>query len=339
MTRRRLMLDTNIWSRLAEQGEQYPLIKLVRDKQADVVMPPATLLEVLRTQDKQMRRAVTRLVCRNTWQRLKTEAQSEAAELVGEIRRLRPAWMLDQPNYRAIAEHEHFWRRDIYDLARVDSRRLLALNGVVGASERKAISELQELQQKRFRADGVFRSPEEARDQLRTLVVHPDPRVLKRAEAEGWEPGTQVAPWRADLLSVLWNALVLDPVRTVITGQAATYADWVGAYVDLGAIRGSQRDFGHMLLYEVDEKRMPRAWLRQAVALLQHSMKLTPGNPVDAQLASYLVDAELFLTNDKRLARIIEAVRPSSLTAYAAAAYSDIHGAGDSAVVAIAAVL
>jgi hypothetical protein len=335
----RLMLDTNIWSRLAEQGQQYPFVKLVKDKQVDVVMPPATLLEVLRTQDRQTRRAVTRLVCRNGWQRLKTEAQSEAAEIVGEIRRLRPSWMLDQPNYRRVAELEHYWRNTIYDLARSDSRRLRTLNQTIGAPERKAISELQEFQRRQFQADGVFRSLEEARDQLRTIVVQPDPRVFNTAQAEGWEPGTQVAPWRVHLLGAQWKALVLDPIRTVITGQAATYADWVGAYVDLEAIRASRYDFGHMLLYEVDEKHMPRAWLRLAIAFVQHSMRLGPGNPVDAQLASYLVDADLFATNDKRFAKIIEAVRPNSLTTYAAAAYADIHGSGGSAVMAVSAML
>ena len=210
---------------------------------------------------------------------------------------------------------------------------------MVGVRERQAISELQEIQRNQFRTDGVFRSLEEARDQLRTWVVWPDPRRLKSAEAEGWEPGSRVAPWRVDLLSVLRQALVLDPVRTVITGQAATYADWIGAYVNLDAVGNDLRSFGHMLLYEVDERHMPRSWLRRAVALVQHSMRLTPGNPVDAQLAAYLIDADLFVTNDRRFAMIIEAVRPSSLIPYGIARYADIHGAGGSAVDAVAAVL
>ena len=84
---------------------------------------------------------------------------------------------------------------------------------------------------------------------------------------------------------------------------------------------------------------MPRTWLRRAVALIQHSMKLGRGNPVDAQLASYLVDADLFVTNDKRYARILEAVRPSTKTSYAASLYADIHRAGGNAVAAVAGVI
>lgn len=339
LTRPRVMIDTNIWSRLAEQGQQYQFIKLTRTKLVDVVMPPATLLEALRTQDAETRQAIIKTICRRRWKRLPTEAQSEAAELVSEIRRLRPAWMLDYPDVAAVASHEHFWRQSIYDLALVNDPQLRALSQVVGARERKAFSDLQGDQQVRFRSDGVFRSLEEAQEQLPSLVVYPDPRVLKNPEAEGWEPGTKVAPWRVNLLSVQWKALVLDPVRTQITGQSATYADWIGAYVDLSAVRRSRRDFGHLLLYEVDETRMPRNWLRRAVALVQHSMKLTRGNPVDAQLASYLPDADIFVTNDRRFARIIDAIRPAARTTYAASAYADIYGAGGNAVSAIDAVI
>ena len=66
-------------------------------------------------------------------------AQSEAAELVAEIRRLRPAWILDQPDLDAITGHERFWLRTIYDLALADAPQLLSLNQVVGTRERREI--------------------------------------------------------------------------------------------------------------------------------------------------------------------------------------------------------
>ena len=342
MARQRLMLDTNIWSRLAEQGQGYQFNQLVRNKQLDIVMPPATLLEILRTRDRKLRRAATKLVCRRAWQRLRTEAQAEAAELTTEIRRLRPAWILDQPDFDTTARLERFWRRIIYDLALAGAPELVELNQVVGARERKEISDLQRDQQARFRSDGFFRSIEEAKKQFPTLVITPGPPgapTSRGAEAAGWVPGTKVAPWRLALLSIQWRALILDPVRTHITGQAATYADWVGPYVNLDAIRYSRRDFGHLILYETEEANMPRTWLRQAVALMQHSMRLGRGNPVDAQLASYLVDADLFITNDKRYAQILEAARPSAKTPYATSLYVDIHRAAGDAVAAIAEVI
>jgi hypothetical protein len=336
------MLDTNIWSRMTVRDQQHHFNQIVRNKKLDVVMPPATLLEVLRTQDRQRRRAVTKLVCRKIWRRLRTEAQAESAELVAEIRRLRPTWILDHPDLHAVAKLERFWLRTIYELASTDAPQLLALNQIVGASERQGVFDLQRDQQIRFRSDGFLRSLEEAQALFPALEVSPGPLgspASRRAEAYGWDPGAKVAPWRLDLLSVQWQALVVDPVRTQITGQAATYADWVGAYVDLGAISQNRRDFGHLLLYEIDETHMPRAWLRRAVALVQHSMKLGRGNPVDAQLASYLVDADLFVTNDRRYMRILEAIRPSAKIAYAASSYADIHRADGNTVHSIARVI
>ena len=44
-------------------------------------------------------------------------------------------------------------------------------------------------------------------------------------------------------LSSMGGASSGSQVWTHITGQAATYADWVGAYVNLQAIRYGRRDF------------------------------------------------------------------------------------------------
>ena len=75
---------------------------------------------------------------------------------------------------------------------------------------------------------------------------------------------------------------------------------------------------------------MPRAWLRWAVDFAQHSVRIGKGNPVDGQLAPYLAEADLFATNDRRLARIVEAIRPSSPAPCAAGAFVDIKDAGGS---------
>jgi hypothetical protein len=304
----RLIIDTNIWSRLADHHQQYPFARLVREKGLEVVVPPATLLEVMWTPDRAARKAAVRLVCRDTWRRLKTEAESEANDLVGEINRLRPKWLRTQPDPGIVADLERFWLRAIWELARSGDRRLLADAQTKGAAERASILNLQRTQQAQWREEGIFRSLEEAQKAIRTLRLGPgsDPNQTRQAELEGWEAGTSVEPWRWYIRAILWDALAQAPIRTAFTGEHTTYADWVGAYVDLSTLRASQRDFGHLLLYEVDEKRMPRAWLRWAVHFAQHSARLGQGNPVDAQLATYLVEADLFVTNDRRLARSLK---------------------------------
>ena len=119
-------------------------------------------------------------------------AQSEAAELVAEIRRLRPAWILDQPDLDAITGHERFWLRTIYDLALADAPQLLSLNQVVGTRERREICNLQEAQQVRFRSDGFFRSIEEAQRSSRPSQSLRDLRARGRQEAPRLPVGIRV---------------------------------------------------------------------------------------------------------------------------------------------------
>lgn len=73
--------------------------------------------------------------------------------------------------------------------------------------------------------------------------------------------------------------------------------------------------------------------------MVQHSMKVGRGDPVDVQLSSYLLDADLFITNDKRLVRILDAVRSAARRTFAVPKYADIHRAQDDAVSAIESVL
>ena len=338
----RVMLDTNIWSRLADQALQYQLGRLVREKGLEIVVPPATLLELARNPNREARKASVRLLCRKTWRRLKTEAESEAEELVAEVKRLRPEWMLTQPDYDIVHHLERFWLREVWEVANSQDKLLFVAEAQTkGAMERNSILNLQRLQQGQWREEGIFQSLEEIRKDLRTAVARPlsDHQHLRQAQGWGWEPGSLVEQWRWNTQIVFWDALTQAPIRTAFTGEHTTYADWVGTYVDLGAIRTNHRDFGRMLFYETLEDRMPRAWLRWAVHFAQHAVRLGQGNPVDVQLASYLVEADLFITNDKRLARIIEIVRSSALTRCATAVYADIQAADGNVANAIAAVI
>lgn len=332
LTTMRVLLDTNIWSRLADQRQQDSFVQLVRSMDLTVVVPPATLLEILRTPRRAARRARVRLVCRMAWQRLKTEAESEADELVQEIGRLHPEWLLAQPDLRKITDLERFWLNDIWEAARRENPRILEKAHTEGAAERTAVLDLQRQQQAEWREEGVLRPLERLQHSIRSLraVPQPDPVHIRRAENIGWEAGTAIEPWRYKVQVAYWYALAVAPRRAQRTGEDTTDADWVGSYVDLDAIRRNEREFGRMLLYETVDAQMPRAWLRWAVDFAQHSVRIGEGNPVDGQLAPYLVEADLFATNDRRLARIVEAVRLSSPAPCAVGAFVDIKAAGGS---------
>jgi hypothetical protein len=158
---------------------------------------------------------------------------------------------------------------------------------------------------------------------LQEVVVAPEKAAEAWAVARGWRPGTRVAHWRFETLNVFYQALFVAPIRSQRSGEHTTYADWVGTYVNLDTLSAKRRQFGELVLYAVNSAVMRRNWLRWAVHFAQHASRIGEGNPVDAQHAPYLFDADFFVTADKRLARILEVVRPSSPSAYARTAYLD----------------
>jgi hypothetical protein len=57
---------------------------------------------------------------------------------------------------------------------------------------------------------------------------------------------------------------------------------------------------------EVDEKNVPRQWLRSNCELLQGFQKVTDGTPADAMHATHLMDCDYFVTADKRFIEVIK---------------------------------
>lgn len=132
----------------------------------------------------------------------------------------------------------------------------------------------------------------------------------------GWD-GQRVEPWRLESRHVFWYNLVKAMDLAPFTGQDTTFADWVGAYVDLRAIRSDPADFTRFWLEDVQLEAVPRQWVRWAVNLMQTDRKVTAGNPADGQHSSYLVDCELFLTADAPLVSVLEAVHEDAPFSFA----------------------
>jgi len=62
--------------------------------------------------------------------------------------------------------------------------------------------------------------------------------------------------------------------------------------------------------YEVELKTMPRFWLRWAIQFLQRFRRVTDGTPCDAQLATYLPEADVVVSADKTFIQIVDKCRP-----------------------------
>jgi hypothetical protein len=87
----RVTLDTNVWSRLSEREEVEGFERLEQAVGFEVVIPPSTVLEALRTRDPARRRSIVQAITSRGRTRihLRSEARMEADELVSEIARLR----------------------------------------------------------------------------------------------------------------------------------------------------------------------------------------------------------------------------------------------------------
>jgi hypothetical protein len=313
----RVLFDTNIWSRLAERREAQDFHRLVRDSKLQVVVAPATLLELQRTARNANRTRQIRLICMSSWTRLRTEAAEEADELVGEIRRLRSQW-LTNGSLAAFRRYELFWSKTIWERARrslFDPKHPTMLR-----LDRDGESALatQRANQMTWRADGFNLDMHGISERLRSARATYDPRDEKRALADGWESNTWVDMWRVDT-----HGLFMHVLKAPMGKPLATYIDWLEPFVDLPEVRANVADFGRMLLYEADASGMRRSWIRWAVRFAQTAAKLESGNPRDEQLAAYLPDADLFISNDRRFCRVLEAV-----VASAPAPLADVRFAG-----------
>jgi predicted nucleic acid-binding protein len=234
----RLLLDTNVWSRLIDRGAGEDFYRYAKTDQIEVMIAPATLLELLRTPDKSNRRKRVRLVCRSRWIRLPTEAESEAAELVAKIRRLRPSWLRRRPDHQQLAMLHNFWGHQIWNAARTDTAALVKAAASHAAPEKEALLRDQREQQQWWRKDRFLLSLDEVPGKLQEIVVAPEKAAEAWAVARGWRPGTRVAHWRFETLNVFYEALIVAPVRSQRTREHTTYADWGWCVCDPGEACG-----------------------------------------------------------------------------------------------------
>jgi len=114
----RVLFDTNIWRYLVDADAIGRVRQLCRQRKLTVALPPATAFEVARTEVPEVRRALIRAICHPEWKRLMPEGYTMSMEIVEEVRRCRPQWMLARtdkhqlmPLFRDWRSRSGFWRR------------------------------------------------------------------------------------------------------------------------------------------------------------------------------------------------------------------------------------
>ncbi|MGY0489432.1 hypothetical protein [Streptomyces sp. WG-D5] len=295
------MLDNNIWSYLGDEQAADRFKTLIRSLGHRVVTAPGVLLEVLQHPRTDKREAIVRAIMTGTDERLRSEADLEAAEVIAEVRCLHPEWIRSVPDTGREATWRTYWTKTFWRQA-VDLHELFREIAPARSAARTTqfLVDAQKEQQKVWR-DGGFDLSD-----LSRITTSPSEQTPAGPQF-GWEPGDKIAAWRFQTQEVYWHYFAVGR-RSALTHEDTTGADWVGARVDLGAMCASRETFNRFWLYEVESENMPRNWLRWAAETVQTDMKITGGNPRDVQHASHLPDCDVFLTADKNFLRVLDRI-------------------------------
>ncbi len=285
----RILLDSNVWRYIVDANAVGIIQRASRKSRNTLVVAPAVLFEAARTSNKSLRDILLEALARRSWKRLMPEAYSEAEELKNEIKRLRPEWLRPTPDLVLFRRLRHDWARargGVWDRMRADAEPLQRIEAEMIQRTRDQAYALRE--------DAAKALPPKWRSasMTKTMASFPFP-------VPGWN-GQPVEMWRVDALNVFRAAMTLPHYATF---------DWLTGEVDLALMLFQSESLVKFWMHDVDLQRMPRYWLRWGFEFLQRMQRVTDGTPVDAQLGTYLIEADLMLSADKIMVLIAERCR------------------------------
>jgi hypothetical protein len=302
MQGRRVLLDTNVWSRVSSARAGTQLRVAATRAGAEIIAAPSALYELTRMPDATSRRRALRLVTETWLTRLMPEAYLEAAEIVSAIRRHRPQWLVEHPQLGEFGQLEYDWRR-----RNTPATRRLRSHRKAGVWERfRHAPDLAEAELKAIEGELMAssrRQSESARSEmLEQGVRDPGPLRSIRSAFVGPYPG-----WRGDDFEA-WRGETLVSLRyNLFAQQRGAYVDWISPFVELSRIAADAAGWTEFWLYEIQAAEVPRQWLRWAIQTQQRFRKVSPGASGDAQLAAYLVDADMLISTDKQFVELVSA--------------------------------
>ena len=226
------------------------------------------------------------------------EAYSECQEVLSQVRRFRPEWLLAQPPKGEFQRLYRDWRR----------------NGTGFWARVRATPERASVHVRRSQQETLERARAETKAARKSQVDNKYPvwsAPLSKYWTEvpkelGADEQISVAAWRRNALD-LWTVHLSG-----LTGQPTPldnvggYVDWLSAELDFGKAMGSASSWYRFWLFDVSDQAMPRGWLRWASGLLQQFSAWSRGAPGDNQLSTYMMDADRFITADNGLYRIVQ---------------------------------
>ncbi len=287
MSKRRALLDTNVWRYVVDGGQQGRLLDVARRGRWDIQIAPAVLFETFRMRNVALRSALVRLMVDHRFKRLMPEAYSESMEILGEVRRLHPKWLRSSPDLRFFKRLEKDWSRRMGGFwvrcEKTPNREAEVIAGMEGDLVDRGRKQAEEARREMAAANWKKAPP------FNTMLATPS------GPMRGWR-GKPVDAWRLDSLAGTTFAL---------RESGNVYRDWLGPFMELddGLLDSSR--WVAFWLYEATADALPRQWLRAAHAFALRFRKVTDGATCDTQLFTYLLDTDLLVTADKALVQIL----------------------------------
>ena len=288
----RVLLDSNVWSVLGRADQGAAFYQLMGDLDAEVVVAPSVLLEMSRSSNVDASRRERAAIFSGHRTQLPTEAELACASVVAEIRRLRPNWLLAQPDLREWKRLHRFWTVELWREARKDWARFTEVIGQV------PIEGLDQILETQRRAK---------RDMIEQNLPLAPIRFQFKEESPAWlinampGPDLVVDAWRLEAMSGYWEAVTEAAQPRNSNGSARTDADWLECYVDVRSVATQRDDFARFWIADADPQRLKHVWLQRSATRYQLEAKVTGSSPFDAQHVAYLPECDLFLTGDRRL--------------------------------------
>jgi hypothetical protein len=283
----KLLLDTNVWSYIADAQALQKLLG-ARRRNMEFLVAPASVAEARGLSDAKLRKRLLAVMTHSAWKRLMAETYLESEEIKQALQAARPDWAIDG-DQKDFKRFRHYFLRSkggFWDGARDDATLPVTDESLREHAENAlARQEVRDIRD-RFK----YGAQTGATEHLQKNMVDVEPPLFEARSIEYW---------RLESAHVLRNELCV---------YASPYRECLDCFLNVEAMLKDTVGFNHVWFSEVRPEQLKRQWLRSSMNYLQRWHKPTDGSPADSQLASHLIDADYFVTADKNFAQCINKI-------------------------------
>lgn len=286
----KILLDTNIWSYIADTNTIPKLLVAARKTRAEFLIAPGSIHEARSMPNPALRIKLLELMTNKTWKRLMPEVFLECQEIKEALLAARPGWENKKPLFdNAYQRGRHYFLRSkggFWDLAKVDAP--LPVTDESQRADREHELARQEVRDIRDRykecnQNGAFK-------RFGDVKLEVQNRNVGKREVHYWR------------VSSAYN------LEQELQVSASPYREFLDCFIDIDAMFSDRDDFERVWYGEVQPEQLKRQWLRTAMEYQQRWHKPTDGSPTDSMLAAHLIDADYFVTADKNFAKCIDKI-------------------------------